>query len=184
MWERRFSSLLVYPHVGVSSMTAYTLEMEISMPALPLHEYTLMGLVLFLSCIVLWQQYRLSLFLRGKNGQNLEQTISAILGTREQELVHRNKTTAHLDVLSKKLAKTGLGVGTVRYSALSGDTSGRQSFATAFVSEEGDGVVISSIHSRDLTRVYAKPVEDFVSSFELSDEEKKAIEKAGKVVGE
>ena len=157
--------------------------MEIALPALLPHEYALMGLVLFLSCVVLWQQYRLSRFMRGKNGHSLEQTINSILGTREQELAHRNKTTAHLSTLSKKLSKTGLGVGTVRYSALSGDTSGRQSFATAFISEEGDGVVISSIHSRDLTRVYAKPVENSSSPFELSDEEKKAIEKATELVG-
>lgn len=38
------------------------------------------------------------------------------------------------------------------------DTGGNQSFTLALLDEIGDGVVISSLHSRENTRVYAKNV--------------------------
>ena len=62
------------------------------------------------------------------------------------------------------------------------NAGGQQSFATALVSEKGDGVVVSGIHSRDGVRVYAKPIERFESKRELSNEEHEAIRDAKKVL--
>jgi len=42
------------------------------------------------------------------------------------------------------------------------------------------GVVISSLHSREGTRVYAKPVTAGESSYTLSEEEQSAITRATK----
>jgi hypothetical protein len=77
--------------------------------------------------------------------------------------------------LHDRLTRAARGIATIRYNVLSGDTSGKQSFATAIVTEEGNGVVISSMHSRNATRVYAKPVAQFASEHELSEEEVAAI---------
>lgn len=52
------------------------------------------------------------------------------------------------------------------------------SFAFALLSQEGNGVVLSSIHNGEDTRVYAKPIEGGQSSYSLSDEEKEVIRKA------
>lgn len=58
------------------------------------------------------------------------------------------------------------------------NVGGDLSFAFALLSQEGDGIVLSSIHNRDESRVYAKPVEGGNSPYSLSDEEKEVIAKA------
>ena len=42
----------------------------------------------------------------------------------------------------------------------------------------GYGLVISSLHSRESTRVYAKPLVEWESSYALTEEEEEAIAKA------
>lgn len=69
-------------------------------------------------------------------------------------------------------------VGLVRFNPF-GETGGNQSFALALLDDQGNGVVISSLHSRESTRIYGKPVENFSEGgFEFSTEEKRAIENA------
>ena len=68
-------------------------------------------------------------------------------------------------------------VGVVRYNPFS-DTGGDQSFAIALLDSLGNGIVVSSLHSRTDTRVFAKPVQSGRSRYPLSDEEQDAINKA------
>ena len=68
-------------------------------------------------------------------------------------------------------------VGVVRYNPFS-DTGGDQSFAIALLDSLGNGLVVSSLHSRTDTRVFAKPVQSGRSRYPLSDEEQDAIRKA------
>jgi hypothetical protein len=68
-------------------------------------------------------------------------------------------------------------VGVIRYNPFS-DTGGDQSFAIALLDALGNGVILSSLHSRTDTRVFAKPVHNGRSKYQLSDEEQDAIKKA------
>lgn len=52
------------------------------------------------------------------------------------------------------------------------------SFAFALLNQEGCGVVLSAIHSREESRVYAKPIDKGRSTYSLSDEELEVIAKA------
>ena len=65
-------------------------------------------------------------------------------------------------------------VGLVRFNPFE-DTGGNQSFALALTDGRGDGFVISSLHSRTGTRVYAKTVSDGRSDGALSAEEREAL---------
>src|SRR5688500_12974266 len=65
-------------------------------------------------------------------------------------------------------------IGLVRFNPFE-DTGSDQSFAIALLDERRDGVVISSLHGRSNTRVFAKPVADGGSPHNLSDEEAEAI---------
>jgi hypothetical protein len=49
-------------------------------------------------------------------------------------------------------------VGVVRYNPFA-DAGGDQSFAIALLDAEGNGIVVSSLHSRTETRVFGKPVQ-------------------------
>ena len=70
--------------------------------------------------------------------------------------------------------------GLVRYNPFS-DTGGDQSFVLAILDGKDDGMVITSLHSRDQTRVFAKPVDKGKESgYEFSKEEIEAIVRAKK----
>lgn len=68
-------------------------------------------------------------------------------------------------------------VAVVRYNPFN-DTGGDQSFAIALLDPLGNGAVVSSLHSRTDTRVFAKPVRSGRSKYPLSDEEQEAIRQA------
>jgi hypothetical protein len=62
----------------------------------------------------------------------------------------------------------------VRYDAY-GEMSGRQSTSIALLDATTSGVVLSSIHHRDQSRLYAKQVRNGRGELELSPEEHEAI---------
>jgi hypothetical protein len=68
-------------------------------------------------------------------------------------------------------------VGLVRYDAFE-DVGGRLSFSCAMLDDHGNGVVLTSINGRQDTRVYAKPIVDGRSQYNLSIEEEEAIRQA------
>jgi uncharacterized protein DUF4446 len=84
----------------------------------------------------------------------------------------------HLRVLQDLLERRSRGsiqhVGLVRFNPFD-DTGSDQSFALALLDERRDGVVISSLHGRNNTRLFAKPVSGGESAHTLSDEELQAI---------
>jgi hypothetical protein len=85
-----------------------------------------------------------------------------------------NKLHHELEHLSQRTIQK---VAVIRYNPFA-DTGGDQSFAIALLDSLGNGVVVSSLHSRTDTRVFAKPVTSGRSKFQLSDEEQDAIKKA------
>ncbi|MCG0277057.1 MAG: DUF4446 family protein [Thermanaeromonas sp.] len=66
-------------------------------------------------------------------------------------------------------------VGMVRFNAFS-DTGSELSFALAVLSKEGDGFILTSLYSRDETRVFLKPVKRGRPLYRLSEEEEKALQ--------
>jgi len=68
-------------------------------------------------------------------------------------------------------------VGLVRYDAFE-DVGGRLSFSCALLDDHGAGVVVTSINGRQDTRVYAKPITEGRSPYNLSVEEEEAIKQA------
>jgi hypothetical protein len=68
-------------------------------------------------------------------------------------------------------------VGLVRFNPFE-DTGGNQSFALALLDADGNGWVLSSLHARNGTRMYAKAVRGGRSDGALSEEETAAIKQA------
>lgn len=65
-------------------------------------------------------------------------------------------------------------VGVHRFNAFS-ESGSDLSFSVAFVNENQDGVVITGIHGREQTFLYAKPIDKGQSAYMLTPEEKTAI---------
>lgn len=60
------------------------------------------------------------------------------------------------------------------------ELGGDHSFSLAILDGEDTGIIITSLHTRDRTRVYMKDIKKGKSSFELSTDEKKALAGAQK----
>jgi hypothetical protein len=92
----------------------------------------------------------------------------------EQAVRTLNKT----DMKQQTLIEGGVRhVALLRYDAFE-DVGGRLSFSCAMLDGQGSGVVLTSINGRQETRVYAKPIADGRSSYNLSSEEEEAIRQA------
>ena len=77
------------------------------------------------------------------------------------------------NIAKKTIQKTSV----VRFDPFKG-MSGKQSFVVAFLDDENTGFVISSLFVKESNRVFAKAIKNGKSEYLLSEEEKKAIEKA------
>jgi hypothetical protein len=120
---------------------------------------------------------RLKRFFLGKKAKDLEDTIVAL----EAEIAKLNKakenTEKDLIIINDKLRKSVRGLETVRFNPFP-DQGSNQSFAIGILNEEGDGLVMSSLYSRDRMSVFAKPIKNGKSEYELTSEEKEALQKA------
>ncbi len=107
--------------------------------------------------------------------------LEAIFGTIEQRLARGEDALADLrrsreDILAS-LGCCFQGIGMVRFNAFEGVGSDL-SFSFALLDGHRDGVVLSSLFGRDESRIYAKPVKDGRSTYQLTAEEKEAVRQA------
>ena len=68
-------------------------------------------------------------------------------------------------------------MGIVRYNAFD-DVGSDLSFAIALLDKNNNGIILNGIYSRNSSNIYAKPINNGKSEYILSEEEKKALEKA------
>lgn len=114
---------------------------------------------------------------RGAEGRSLEAVLDAHLEkvfVMSRELDHVAARTAILEAAQRKAFQR---VGLVRYNPFE-ETGGNQSFALALLDAAGDGWVLSSLHARSGTRMYAKAIKGGRSDAGLSAEETAAIAQA------
>lgn len=116
--------------------------------------------------------------LGGKN-QSLDSAISEIRKDLSAIMKYQDASDRYLESVERRIRKSVTGVETIRFNPFKGDGSGgNQSFSTAFVNEEGNGVVISSLYSRERVSVFAKPIKKSTSEYEMTAEEKESLRKA------
>ena len=85
-----------------------------------------------------------------------------------------DSVAARTAVVERDLQTTFGRIGLVRFNPFE-DTGGNQSFALALLDGHGDGFVVSSLHARAGTRVYAKAIAGGASEAALSAEEGEAL---------
>lgn len=87
------------------------------------------------------------------------------------------KVSQELEDLKKKNQFNIQKAGIIRFNPFK-EVGSDQSFSLALLDANDSGVVITSLYTREKNRVYGKPVVGGKSEYILSEEEKKAIEKA------
>ena len=141
--------------------------------------FSLTGLIVILMLLVLRLELRLRKLLRGNSANTIEESIAQIEGDLRTLKLFKKDMAKYLENVEKRVGQSIQGVATVRFNPFRGNgEGGHQSFATSLISEKGNGVVISSLYSRDHVSIFSKPLKEFKSEFELTSEEKESLSKA------
>jgi hypothetical protein len=143
---------------------------------------TVFLVITFLAILIglIWSiktEKRLKRFFLGKKAKDLEDTILNL----EEEISKLKKVKENheneIKEINLKLKKSIRGLETVRFNPFP-DQGSNQSFAIGMLNEDGDGVVLSSLYSRERMSIFAKPIKNGKSEYELTEEEENAIRKA------
>jgi hypothetical protein len=90
--------------------------------------------------------------------------------------VYKNYTRQNFNNISKSFEQIKI-IKSKKYNPYKEmGVGGNQSFSTAFISAVGDGIIITSLYSRERTRVLLKEVNNFIPEQELTIEEKEVLE--------
>lgn len=156
--------------------------MDIKLPEIfSLPFFVLAGLAIF--CVLLgtvWAimtERRLKRFFLGHKAKDLEDTILSLEEDIRALQKSKENTEKELEVINRKLRKSIRGLQAIRFNPFP-DQGSNQSFAIGILNEEGDGLVLSSLYSRERMSVFAKPIKAGKSIYELSAEEKEALSQA------
>jgi hypothetical protein len=120
---------------------------------------------------------RLETITQGSDAQSLEAVLGSHLERVRQVVKDVDTVSARTAMIERGLQSSLGRVGLVRFNPFE-DTGGNQSFALALLDGRGDGFVVSSLHSRTGTRIYAKSIAKGASDAALSDEETAALKQA------
>lgn len=111
------------------------------------------------------------------NGKNIEEDLENYMYRVERVDKQNAEILNYIKNVDNDLNKCIQKIGIVRYNAFQ-DTGSDLSFALALLDEKNNGVVLNGIYSREMSNIYAKPVENGKSKYTISEEENLAIEKA------
>jgi hypothetical protein len=145
----------------------------------------LLAAILFLSFFNFWEMRKIKkknkILFSGDKVKNLE----SLLLKQTKEIGDIDKEIQELFEISNRvhqLAQRGLhNIGVIRFNPFK-DIGGDQSFAIALLDGKKSGLVISSLHTREGNRIYAKPVaKGEADKYPLTEEEKQAIKVASPV---
>ena len=144
---------------------------------------TIALLVLFLISLIvfIWIAIidrKLSRFMRGKNNLSFEDSLNTILREINNVQSDNKIIKSGLDELDERITRSIQGVHVVRFNPFKGSSGSNQSFCIALLNENKDGVIVSSLYSRERVSIFSKPVKDGSSEYELTNEEKEALKGA------
>lgn len=149
-----------------------------SLAALPITPTILLAMSLFVViCYALYLDHKIVVLTRGSSGASLEDIIRTCISNAEAIEKQNSMITKHAELLEEKVSHSLRNAQTIRYKAF--DTNGsNQSFSVALINEKGNGVVLSSLHAHDRMSTFAKPLENYESTYELTEEELAVIDDA------
>jgi hypothetical protein len=122
-----------------------------------------------------------TLFTGGQEDADVATALESLVARLSETTARTERLVARTEQLDATLAHSVQGVGLVRFRAFQ-DTGGDQSFSMALADGEGNGVVFSALYGRGATRVYAKPIQGWLSPKALSEEEEQALSQARQIV--
>lgn len=139
--------------------------------------YIISGIVVIILFWILMLELRLKKLFGGTRARNLEEMV-VIVGKKIAQIEEKEREIdRHLIEVNNRLNKSIRNVETIRFNPFM-DSGSNQSFAISLMNDEGNGVVLSSLYARDRMSIFAKPIVNGKSDFELSNEEQKVLDKS------
>ena len=114
---------------------------------------------------------------KGVKSGSLDKIIQKLLADQEKSQKEIALGRGEIALIKDRAKNYFQKMALVRYNPFN-QTGGNQSFSLALLDEENNGIVISSFHSREGTRLYAKTVSLGKTDEAFSKEEKAAIKEA------
>lgn len=132
--------------------------------------------VLTAMCIRFWKAYqKLTAGISKKDLKTILTKVSDAIARAETNIQTLADSLQDTEVRSKNHIQK---IGFIRFNPFS-DTGGDQSFVLCLLDDHNNGIVITSLHSRDQTRIYTKQIiQGKPKDHELSKEEYEAVKQA------
>jgi len=133
----------------------------------------IMNIVCMLYIIILKNKYINYIRKLGK-GENLVEMLKSYINSVEDIKRDNEEIKAYYTTLVGDIDSCVQKVGLVRYNAFR-DVGSDLSFALALLDRNDDGVVLNGLFGSDSSNIFAKPIKGGNSKYQLSEEEKEAI---------
>jgi hypothetical protein len=115
---------------------------------------------------------------QGKSTASLEESLKYLLHQQDAAAKHIQDITKALESMRDQNQSHYQKIGFIRFNPYA-DTGGNQSFCLCLLNDYNDGIVITSLHSREQTRIYAKEIKhDQIDLKDFSKEEAESIKLA------
>ena len=137
----------------------------------------LIGFVILLGKVISLNKRYKKFIVNLGDGKDLQEDLENYMYRVERVERQNAEILGQISGLDKDLEGCIQKVGILRYSAFQ-DTGSDLSFTLALLDEHDNGVVLNGIYSREMSNIYAKPVEGGKSKYTLSAEEQEAIKRA------
>lgn len=135
----------------------------------------------FLLAFLIWTiilHKKVRRLLVGKDAKSLEDSIINLATTTDELKKFTYDMEQYLTTVETRVRKSVQAIETTRFNPFKGTGSGgNNSFSAAFLNEHGNGILLTSMYSRDRISMFAKPVKGFASDHDLSEEERETLEK-------
>ncbi|MCK5022212.1 MAG: DUF4446 family protein [Candidatus Pacebacteria bacterium] len=116
-----------------------------------------------------------------KNNESLVKKIKTIDDRLDNLQIFENKTKEDINLILNKLETNIQNIEIIRFNPFKEEgIGGDQSFAVSLLNKKGDGLLLSSLYSREKVSVFAKPINNWQSKYELSKEEADVLERTKK----
>lgn len=111
------------------------------------------------------------------DGKNIKEDLEKYMNRVNYSEEEIRKLSLYYKELDKKTDKCMQKIGIIRYNAYN-DIGSDLSFAVCLLDNQNNGVVFNGIYSRDMSNIYAKPIENGISKYKITPEEQEAIDRA------
>lgn len=109
------------------------------------------------------------------NGNNLDEMLRKYLADVREIKKDNTEIKAYYTQLDNNIDSCIQKIGLVRYNAFK-DVGSDLSFAIALLDRNDNGVILNGLYGSESSNIFAKPIKGGVSKYQLSEEEKEALE--------